>query len=113
MSKILIDSEVLKRVIEALDYGYENLADNGCIFANDLDLAMHDLKKAIKESNGKHYSVLEWHGMDEVPNKFNWVITKDMNGFVSSDYVVYGDNNDWHLERTEKSCLTAWAYLPE
>ena len=76
-------------------------------------LLIKTLINLIKPQGEKDRSVIEWHSMDEKPNKFNWVITKDINGFISSDYVVYIGNDDWHLERTEKSCLAAWAYLPD
>lgn len=76
-------------------------------------LLIKTLINTIKPQGEKDRSVIEWHGMNEKPEKFNWIITKDRNGFISSDYVIYGEDLDWRLERTEKSFLTAWAYLPE
>lgn len=113
MSKVLIDFEVLQTVMKALDFGIRQLSRNYTDDYSELAYAQNHLERAIKESNSKRISVLEWHSMDEKPNKFSWVITKDINGLVSSDYVVYDDSQNWRLEHTEKRCLTAWSYLPE
>ena len=112
MSMLLIDSEVLNRAIKAMDLGFESLSYSGSAFANDVDLAMHALKKAIEESKKHRFSVLEWHPMSEKPKDLSDILIRDTNGAIFDSFAYYYEN-DWLIHRGDKAQIVEWAYLPE
>ena len=102
MSKILIDSDLLKDLLEGdflpVKVWHERRKEG---------------RKLLEESKGKHFSVVEWHPISEKPiNNIN-VLVKDINGLVYEDAVYYDDVGNWLTEKSYKFNLVEWAYLPE
>lgn len=59
----------------------------------------------------KHFSVLEWHPMNEKPDNKELLVRMD-NGLLVFDYAVAKDE-EWRLQYHAKNHAIEWAYLPE
>ena len=77
MSKILIDSEVLQTVMEALDFGIRQLSRNYTDDYSKLAYAQRHLESAIEEAKGKKISIVEWNKNPEgIPKRKGCYLAK-------------------------------------
>jgi len=95
--KVVIDSEVLESVLECIK--------------KDIPMSIHGweaekIKNAMKKGSQKQFSIIEWHGPDEIPESdkafFFWYGD-------CSFYEIWWPSNLWWPSWDK---VRAWAYFP-
>ncbi len=116
IKKILIDDAILGNAFAALDYALSKSSD-----AKEklkFFTPMIDIQKATKEFNLKRYSVIEWHGMDEVPSIGEQIFVCYKDGHIGTDVAVGHTTLSvglikWHLKHENIENVNLWAHLPK
>jgi len=123
MSKILIDEDVLKALIDSASFEarYYRLYQGYGDFSDRVYAQIAKAEKAIEESKGKRFSVLEWHPASEKPEEKRQLLVRLDDERMSVDRVwIYKMSPEekaegcpeWDFERYFRRHVIEWAYLP-
>ncbi len=109
--KILIDSDVLDQALKALGVGLimsEPYSKEDTFSTSIFSDSIAKISTAIKEAEGKPFSVLEWHSMAKPIDTKDAVLTRRTLKMPMTTGHIYS------LTTREDTYLAEeWAYLPE